>query len=287
MSEWRRKIRPDDPGERMKIAEHNGVEYLTFPALDDTGLVSAAFSTRIGGVSSGIYATMNFSYTRGDDPVSVHENYRRMADVLGMDTSRMVTAFQTHTVNIRVVTEKDCGKGVERERDYRDVDGLITDVPGICLVIFLADCVPLYFLDPVHRAVGLSHSGWRGTVAGMGKVTLDKMNEEYGTDPKDVIACIGPSICRECYEVGEDVAQEFREAFSPAQFDGIIDEKENGRYQLDLWEANRAVLIQAGVAPSSIHVTDICTRCNPGLLFSHRYAGEKRGNCAAFLGLRD
>lgn len=167
----------------IEIREKNGVTYLAFPALDATDLVSHAFSTRHGGVSEGVFSTMNFSFTRNDDPQHVMENYRRMAAVLGTDAEKMVLSYQTHTTNVRKVTEEDAGKGIVKERDYRDVDGLITDIPGITLVTFYADCVPLYFVDPVHRAIGLSHSGWRGTVHRMGKATLEAMNREYGTEP--------------------------------------------------------------------------------------------------------
>ena len=153
---------------------------------------------------------MNFSKTRGDNEDDVTENYRRMAAVLDVDMEKMVLSYQTHTTNIRPVTLEDAGKGVIRERDYQDIDGLITNVPGITLVTFYADCVPLYFLDPVHKAVGLSHSGWRGTVKRMGQKTVEAMQAEYGTRPEDVIACIGPSICASCFEVGEEVAEEFR-----------------------------------------------------------------------------
>ena len=137
----------------IEIREKNGVTYLSFPALDATGLVSHAFSTRHGGVSEGVFSTMNFSFTRNDDPQHVMENYRRMAAVLGTDAEKMVLSYQTHTTNVRKVTEEDAGKGIVKERDYQDVDGLITDIPGITLVTFYADCVPLYFVDPVHRAV--------------------------------------------------------------------------------------------------------------------------------------
>ena len=163
----------------IEIREKNGVTYLAFPALDATGLVSHAFSTRHGGVSEGVFSTMNFSFTRNDDPQHVMENYRRMAAVLGTDAEKMVLSYQTHTTNVRKVTEEDAGKGIVKERDYQDVDGLITDIPGITLVTFYADCVPLYFVDPVHRAIGLSHSGWRGTVHRMGKATLEAMKREY------------------------------------------------------------------------------------------------------------
>lgn len=271
----------------LTVKENKGVTYLSFPILEDTGLVSHAFSTRLGGVSKGDFATMNFSFTRGDDREDVLENYRRMAAALGVNRERMVLTWQTHTTNVRCVTEADEGKGVVRDRDYRDVDGLITDIPGITLVTFFADCVPLYFLDPVHRAIGLSHSGWRGTVKKMGQVTVGAMKEAFGTRPEDIIACIGPSICGDCYEVGEEVANEFADAFHEKYHDGILLKKQNGKYQLDLWKANEIVLKEAGIRSGNLAVTNICTYCNPQLLFSHRRTAERRGNLCAFLSLKE
>lgn len=271
----------------LTVKENRGVTYLSFPILEDTGLVSHAFSTRLGGVSKGDFATMNFSFTRGDDRDDVLENYRRMAVALGVDRERMVLTWQTHTTNVRRVTEEDEGKGIVRDRDYRDVDGLITDIPGITLVTFFADCVPLYFLDPVHKAIGLSHSGWRGTVKRMGQVTVDAMKEAFGTRPEDIIACIGPSICGDCYEVGEEVADEFADAFHEKYHDVILLKKQNGKYQLDLWKANEIVLKEAGIKGDNLAVTNICTYCNPQLLFSHRRTVERRGNLCAFLSLKE
>ena len=195
MYDWKRK----GDGGLIKEVTRDGVTWLSFPALEETGLVAHAFSTRMGGVSKGCYSTMNFSFTRGDDPEAVRENYRRMAKALGVDETRMVLTWQTHTINVRTVTPEDEGKGIVQERDYRDVDGLITDRPGVTLVTFFADCVPLYFLDRKRRAIGLAHSGWRGTVNRMGQAVLSAMEKEYGTDPADVTACIGPSICQDCY----------------------------------------------------------------------------------------
>lgn len=283
--EWKRKtgVRSSDVQEQMKVQEKKGVVWLEFPALSKTGLVRHGFSTRLGGVSQGDFASMNFTFTRGDNPEHVMENYRRMAEALGVDMHRMVLSWQTHTTNVRAVWREDEGKGIFRERDYRDVDGLITNVPGITLVTFYADCVPLYILDPVHRAIGLSHSGWRGTVNRMGKVTLEAMGREYGTKPEDVIVCIGPSICQDCFEVGPEVAEEFANAFGPACERELFYKTEKGKFQLDLWRANEIVFQEAGVARERIHTTDICTRCNPDLLFSHRVMGTRRGNLAAFL----
>ncbi|MFT4107286.1 MAG: peptidoglycan editing factor PgeF [Lacrimispora sp.] len=259
--------------------------YLSFPILEETGLVKQGFSTKLGGVSQGKFASMNLTFTRGDNPEHVMENYRRMAEALGVEAEKMVLSYQTHTTNVRVVTEEDAGKGITKEREYKDVDGLITNVSGITLVTFYADCVPLYFLDPVHKAIGLSHSGWRGTVNRMGEVTVKKMGEVFGSKPEDMIACIGPSICNECYEVGSEVAGEFMKGFDEQHWEEILKEQGNGKYLLDLWKANKIVLKEAGVKEEHIQVTDICTRCNPEYLFSHRVTGDERGNLGAFLSL--
>lgn len=271
----------------FRNVERGGVPYLSFKALEDTGMVINGFSTRLGGASKGRFATMNFSYSRKDDPADVLENFTRMADALGVERDRMVVSYQTHTTNVRRVTREDEGKGVIRERDYRNVDGLITDVPGITLVTFYADCVPLYLVDPVHHAIGLSHSGWRGTVRRMGQVTMDAMKEAFGTRPEDVTACIGPSICRDCFEVGEEVAEAFADAFDPKYRDTLYRANAKpGKYQLDLWKANEIIFQEAGVPKEQIHTTNICTMCNSDYLFSHRRVGEERGNLAAFLSIR-
>lgn len=271
----------------FRNVERGGVPYLSFKALEDTGMVINGFSTRLGGASKGRFATMNFSYSRKDDPADVLENFTRMADALGVERDRMVVSYQTHTTNVRRVTREDEGKGVIRERDYRDVDGLITDVPGITLVTFYADCVPLYLVDQVHHAIGLGHSGWRGTVRRMGQVTMDAMKEAFGTRPEDVTACIGPSICRDCFEVGEEVAEAFADAFDPQYRDALYRANEKpGKYQLDLWKANEIIFQEAGVPKEQIHTTNICTMCNSDYLFSHRRVGEERGNLAAFLSIR-
>ncbi|MBE5978265.1 MAG: peptidoglycan editing factor PgeF [Paenibacillaceae bacterium] len=280
---WTRKnIKPG-----MNYTESDPVPYLSFPMLEKTGMVTHGFSTKLGGVSQGKFAALNFTFTRGDNPDHVMENYRRMAAVLGVDEKRMVLSYQTHTTNVRLVTEEDAGKGIVKERDYKDIDGLITNVPGITLVTFFADCVPLYFLDPVHKAIGLSHSGWRGTVSRMGAVTIDKMKEAYGTRADDLLVCIGPSICGDCYEVGEEVALEFKKAFANENWNQILRKKDNGKFMLDLWKANEILLKEAGVKPENIQTTDICTHCNSDYLFSHRTCGNERGNLAAFLSLKE
>lgn len=273
---------------RMRVKQNRAgdLEYLTFPLLEQTGMVRHLFSTRLGGVSKGIYSSMNLSYTRGDEKESVDENFRRIAGVLGCKVSDMVCSDQTHTVNLKVVGWEDGGKGIIKPRDYTDIDGLLTDEPGVVLAAFYADCVPLYFVDTKKKAVALAHSGWRGTVARMGRCVVRKMEEAYGTNPEDLAAVIGPSICQECYEVSEDVADAFASEFCKrGQKDEILVRKGGGKYQLDLWRANEIVLQEEGILKEHIQVTDLCTCHNSGYLFSHRASQGKRGNLGAFLGL--
>lgn len=284
----------------MKLACGDRIEYLTFPKLSAIEGIEHLFTTRLGGVSCGEYATLNFSIVRGDKPEAVLENYGRIGEVMGAEPMDFVTTDQTHTINIRVVTMKDAGKGVTCSRDYTDIDGLITAEKDLVLSCFTADCVPVYFVDPVKQVIGVAHSGWRGTVAGMGARMVERMVQEFGCEPANIITAIGPSICQECYEISEEVAVQFRQGF----WDGenieeycreaheaglhptgqlLLSGKEVGKYQLDLWLANVVVLRSAGVLLENIEVTDICTNCNPDYLFSHRASGGKRGNLAAFL----
>lgn len=272
--------------EHMQVKQYRQIPYLTFPLLEETGLVRHLFSTREGGVSTGIYASMNLSYSRGDDKKAVDENFRRIAEIFGSTPDRMVCSRQTHTTNIRLVTEADCGKGITRETDYENVDGLITDIPEIILCTFYADCVPLYFVDTKHKAIGLAHSGWRGTVNRMGEQVVKAMHDAFHTQAEDVIAAVGPSICQDCYEIGEEVADEFKEHFQEDWKRILKDGVKEGKYQLDLQEANRIILENAGIPADKIAVTDLCTCCNSKVLFSHRASGGKRGNLGAFMELR-
>lgn len=277
-----------DNKRQVRINQKGELVWLTFPILEEIDWVSHLFSTRMGGVSGGIYRSLNLSYTRGDEKEAVDENFKRIAGLLSCSLEDIVCSDQTHTTNLRVVGRADGGKGIIRQKDYRDVDGLLTDEPGVYLATFFADCVPLYFVDIKKRAIALAHSGWRGTVARMGERVVEKMREVYGTDPADLAAVIGPSICQECYEVSEDVAEAFAGAFhGPGQADEILFKKGGGKYQLDLWRANEIVLTEAGITADNIQVTDLCTCHNASYLFSHRASHGRRGNLGAFLGISD
>ena len=290
------------------------LEYLSFPMLDDTGLIKNIFSTRLGGVSEGMFSSLNLAFGRGDDDQKVLENFKRVAAVLGTSSENMVRSSQTHTTNIKIVTGSDLGKGIVRPNEESDIDGLITKEKGLVLVNSYADCVPLYFVDPVNEVIGLAHSGWRGTAGCIGAQMIAQMQSHFGTRPEDIVAAIGPSICRECYEVSEDVArifavleQEKSEALKKIQqsgiYEGLSDDgseerfpreskivtegKAYGKYQLDLWLANAAILVDAGICPEKLSITDICTCHNPEYLFSHRASQGQIGALQAFLMLRE
>lgn len=267
----------------------NKVPFLEFPPLSDIPFITHGFSTRLGGVSSGIFSSMNLgsgSSPYKDDPNNIRENFIRIADSIGVSPESLVISDQVHKTAIRVVDEKDRGKGFSLPRDYKEIDGLITKTPNVTLVTKYADCVPLFFVDIKNKAIGLSHSGWKGTIGRIGHITVEEMRKNFGTNPKDIIAIIGPSICMDCYEVGEDLAIKFWNAF-PTTGHNILSKNQKGRYQLNLWEANRRILMEAGLLEEHIHVSKVCTSCNSDLLFSHRKSKGKRGSLAAFLAIKD
>lgn len=197
----------------VELEDGTSFPVLTFASWEALPSVRHCFTTRAGGVSEGFLASLNFRRDSYDTQENILENLRRAALFFDTTPDRIVSAQQTHTANVRFVTEADAGKGATRDRDYTDIDGLITDVPGLVLFTTHADCPPLYFYDPVRRVIALSHSGWKGTVARIGAVTIRRMQERFGCRPEDIHAAIGPSICSGCYEISEDVAEPFRACF--------------------------------------------------------------------------
>ena len=282
-----------------EVALENGASFpvLTFAAWEDLPGIRHCFTTRAGGVSEGFLSSLNLRRGLYDPDENINENFRRIARFFETSPDRIVCAQQTHTSNIRIVTTADAGKGVTRDRDYTDIDGLITDVPGLVLYTSHADCVPIYYHDPVRKVIALAHSGWKGTAARIGEVTIRKMQEIYGCRPEDIYTAIGPSICRDCYEVSEDVAEAIRGCFSK---DGNESEKTGtdnintipqilargkypGKYQLDLWRACERILLESGIRPEHLTITNLCTCDNSQQLFSHRATAGRRGNQGAFL----
>ena len=269
----------------LTIHEEGNLFYTTFPAFDRTGKVHHAFSTRRGGMSQGFYASMNLGFKRGDDAQTVMSNFQRMSQATGIYVGDMVFSDQVHGDRILYVDQQYRGSGILKQPMLEQVDGLITNKKHVALVTFHADCVPLFFLDPVRDVIGLAHAGWKGTLKKIGASMIRRMQEDFGSDPADVLVGIGPSIGPCCFEVGADVFKPFREAF-PQQAGGMIlsAATEDKRY-LDLWQANEAALLEAGVTAAHITVTDLCTKCHPDYYFSHRFMGNRRGTMAAFLEL--
>ncbi len=267
-----------------QVNEKEGVTYITFPKLSQyRNDMLHGFSTRLGGVSKEHLGTMNLSFTRGDEVEAVLENHRRFAKALGYDESKLVFSNQVHLTNFYKVTKKDCGKGITRESDILEMDGLVTNESGIPLITFYADCVPLFFYDPVNRVIAMAHSGWKGTVERIGAKMISYMETEYGSKPEDIVCAIAPSICQKCYEVSEDVALRFLEVFGEEYGEELLYKKENGKYQLNLHKACEVTLLDAGILPEHLDITDICTCCNPEFLFSHRASNGMRGNLAGVM----
>ena len=233
-------------------------------------------------MSEGIYASMNLSYTRGDEKAAVDENFVRICAAMGVSAADVVLSAQEHHTTLKNVTAADRGIGLSRP-PLVDVDGLLTDEPQVVLCTQYADCVPLLFADPVRHVVATSHAGWRGTVAEIGRLTVERMQSDYGCDPHDILAGIAPSIGSCCFEVDAPVAEAF-EALSVTDGD-CCRAVGNGKFFVDLWETNRRILLSAGVKAENITVTDLCTRCHPQLFWSHRFSGAARGSLAAFIAL--
>lgn len=259
------------------------IKYKLFDGFDD---IYYGFSTREGGVSGEHLYSLNLSFSRGDDEDNVRTNHERFARTVGYTTDTLVFSDQVHENKIRCVTLEDAGKGYSRKSDIRETDGLVTNERGVTLMTFYADCVPNFFYDPVRKVAGLAHSGWRGTVKKIGTEMVRKMQEVYGSRPEDIVCAIGPSICRSCYEVSEDVIFEFKKMYNNYELDKLISDKGNGKYLLDLQLACKYNLLAAGIKQENIAMPDICTCCNGDYLYSHRASNGKRGNLAAVIGIR-
>lgn len=255
---------------------------ITFYRAADLG-ANHGFSTRLGGVSSPPFDTLNLGLSQGDLPSCVRENFSRFCAAVGVHTERMVVTHQIHEDNVRVASSEDAGKGLDFPRNY-DADGLITNEKNLPLVIHTADCIPILFYDPVHRAIGACHAGWRGTALGIAAKTARKMAESYGTDPKDLHCAIGPGISLCCFETRSDVPKAMYDALGSAAEAYVIDHRD-GTFHVDLKGINRRWLQTAGVPAEQIAVCDACTVCHPELFFSHRRMGSARGAMAAVIEL--
>ncbi len=270
------------------VQADNGVTYIEFAPLKEIDFITHGFSTRLGGVSSGIYKSMNLTFNLSDNPCHVKRNFELIGEALKIKPEHMVYSKQTHTTNVLKVDKYHLGMGIIRERTFDNIDGLVTDTPGVCLVTSFADCIPVVIVDKKKHCIASVHSGWKGTVGNISKNAIELMKQEFNSDVKDMIALIGPGICPCCYEVGSDVAEQFiRRYTSKEQQQIMLKGAFPGKYQLDLTSANRYNLIHAGIDHANIFVSDICTCCNSNILFSHRATQGKRGILCMFVCIKE
>lgn len=262
--------------------QNNDLLWLSSSLLDGAP-VRHGFSTRLGGVSPAPWDSLNLGISRGDSDENVRENYRRFCAAVGVTAESTVFTQQTHSENIRLVTEQDAGKGLLRPRDYTEVDALITDTPGLSLVVFSADCGTILLYDPVHQAIGAVHAGWRGVAAGLVAKTALKMHDTFGTEPGDLLCALGPAIGPCCFETDDDVPAAMHDALG-AQADPFLT-RLGAKWHIDLKAINAHWLESLGVR--HIDICPHCTACRQDLYWSHRKVGNARGAQIALLALED
>jgi len=240
-----------------------------------------AFTTRHGGVSEGVYKSLNLGENRGDSAENVIENYRLFRSALGIDGS-FVFSKQVHGTCVRTVTSADCREPFD-PFPY-EADGLITNEENLPLIIFTADCVPVLFHDPVAGAVGAVHAGWRGAVADICGIAVRRMASEFGCEAKNIRAAIGPSIGPCCFETGSEVVEAAEQILGDkAEFSVALG---SGKYMTNLWEIVKKTLLLAGLSEENIALSGECTKCNHGKYWSHRHTNGVRGSQASVIMLR-
>lgn len=269
---------------KFEVHHKNSLVYLTIPSFDATKMVKHCFTTRQGGVSQGIYNNLNTSLMKNDKRENVLENLDRVCSAIEIDYNKLVFSQQVHGDNVRVVTEADIGKGITKKSDIEEVDAVITNVSGVPMITFYADCVPVFILDPIKKAVGLAHSGWKGTTLKIAAKTIQKMSEVYGTNPKDCLVGIGPSIEMKCFEIKEDAAELFKQSFN--NWEAFMKKKDEEHYTADLWLAIKLMLISIGVQEKNITTSGLCTCCNKDLFFSHRRDKGSTGSLSSIIEIR-
>lgn len=263
----------------MKTIKKDKLEYLVFENMPD---VKHCFSTRFGGVSTGCHSSMNLGW-RKDTKENVIENYNIICSAIGVKAENTVWTRQVHTDNILRVTSKDRGKGLFKERQENGYDAVMTNEKDVVLVGFSADCVLIYFYDKVKKAIAIAHSGWRGTVLGIGGKVVKKMTEEFGSNPQDIVCGIAPAIGYDHFQVDIPVVTAFRQAYSWADDYIRPDENTAQRWFIDLHGVNERILTEAGIKAENIENSRICTQCDPERFFSHRVMGNDRGTLAGFI----
>lgn len=262
---------------RRMLLQNSPVEVSRYPGLSRFGDISHFVTSRAGGVSEGNYASMNLGLYSGDSRERVDENIRRLMTGLGLGPERLLLPRQVHGCRVAVVDRTFTQlSGVEREARLEGFDALITADPGVCVAVATADCVPVLLYAADKRVVAAVHAGWRGTVSRIAELTLQRMVDEFGCDPRQVWAAIGPSISPSAFEVGEEVVDAFHDAgFDLSRL--LLRDSDSGKGHIDLWEANRMSLTGAGLDGDHIELAGICTYERFSDYFSARRLGIQSG----------
>lgn len=259
------------------------VNQIPFYACDGFGPgVAHGFSTRIGGVSPAPWDSLNLGASRGDDPENLRENFRRFCAAIGADPYALVKNQQVHSRRVRPVTRADVMPAPETPGEV-EADGMITDEPGVALTIFSGDCLPVFLYDPERRVIAACHAGWRGTAQGIAAQAARQMQEDYGCDPGNILAAVGPGIDPCCFETHADVPDGLRAELGADAEDFIEPLPGGEKFRVDLKGANVRWLERAGVRRAHIAVSTACTACNREDFWSHRKQGSQRGSMAAIL----
>lgn len=292
--------------QQTNLVETKDTVYLSFKALEELDFIYHGFSTKLGGVSddfmtfddeTGIRDSlrtsfkgfMNLGFNQEKNPENVLQNFDIISNAIGFTKDSIVLPNQQHTIAVRKVGKANKGEGIFTEKPTDPVDAQITDEEGVTLLIYGADCPTVFFADPVKRAIGIAHSGWKGTYHNISGAVIDRMVTEYSCNPADIRAVIGPHIGQECYEIGEDVAVKFKERMDLERdlpSDVLQRGKEQGKYYLSMKAVIIHDLLKAGLQSDHVTSSDFCTKCNKAILYSNRNEGTSRGSLAGMIGIK-
>ena len=259
----------------MKKNIKDNVVYYTFDIFSDIKHIRHCFSTKIGGVSTGSAASMNLAFKRDARRENVYKNFEILCDTVGFDYEGIILIQQEHTSNVKSVTKENRGNILINPDRLGEIDGIVTNDESVVLSTLHADCVPIYYFDPIKNVIGVCHAGWRGTVNNIAEITIKKMIDAYGCQAKDILVGIGPSIGCCCFEVDQPVKEEFESKLPFSE--EYIKKSESQKYYIDMWSINKQILINTGVFPHNIEIGSVCTKCNHDIFHSHRHTGFNRG----------
>lgn len=267
------------------LAVKGGLQFYIFPHFEASGKVIHGFTTRLNGVSGTPFKSLNTAFHVGDDEANVRANRKLACEALGINPADLVAGSQVHGDRIEIVGLKDRGRGaLTGQSSLPGTDALVTGVARVPLSSYYADCVPVFLFEPQKKVIAVAHAGWKGTALRIAEKTLKKMADHFGVEPRNCLAGIGPSVGPCCYEIDKKVLDPFKESFPGIK--ELVVLSPPGRWRLDLWEANRRTLLDAGLRAENIMISRICTSCHRKKFYSYRGEGGNTGRMAALIMLK-